>query len=113
MAIYQTPNAMNPSAPTHSQRQAREALIALGRKKEAEAALTTAKDAAILQGERPLLWRIQLSLGHVYESEGKQAEAVAQFSEAQTTISELAENIPEGTLRANFLHNSANFFNGG
>ena len=90
-----------------------EALIALGRKKEAEAALTTAKDAAILQGERPLLWRIQLSLGHVYESEGKQAEAVAQFSEAQTTISELAENIPEGTLRANFLHNSANFFNGG
>jgi DNA-binding CsgD family transcriptional regulator len=80
-----------------------EALVALSRAKEAEAALRAAQEAARAQGLPPLLWRICVSLGRLYRAQERAVEAEQAFSTARAVIEELAANLPDEQLRAQFL----------
>ncbi|GAC1669098.1 MAG: hypothetical protein PVS3B1_07320 [Ktedonobacteraceae bacterium] len=80
-----------------------EALAALGRSAEAETMLRTAAVAAQAQQLRPLLWRICVALGRLYQAQGILEEAEQILASAQATIEELAANVPDEGLRAHFL----------
>ncbi len=80
-----------------------EALSALDRVAEAEAALRDAQESARAQGLLPLLWRIYVALGRLYQTQGRQVEAEQAFAAARTIIEELAAPSLDETLRASFL----------
>jgi DNA-binding CsgD family transcriptional regulator len=79
-----------------------EALAALGRAAEAEAELQAAREAARLQGARPMLWRVHTSLGKLYLGQKRREAAEEQFAAARTIIEELAAQVPEVALRESF-----------
>jgi DNA-binding SARP family transcriptional activator len=87
-----------------------EALTALGQTTEAEAALRAAQAIAAAQGETPLLWRIHLGLGRLYQTQDRVAEATDEFAAAQAIIDELAANISDGALRENFRQGATNLW---
>jgi tetratricopeptide (TPR) repeat protein len=72
-----------------------EALAGLGQMPEAETALRAAQEAAHAQGLRPLLWRICVSLGRLYQNQERQEIAEQVFSSARSTIEELTANVPD------------------
>lgn len=79
-----------------------QALLALGRLDEAEAALNDALAAAAKQDEPMMIWRIHQALGQVYSAQSRQDEASAAFIAAETLIEQLAATIPDTALRDNF-----------
>src|SRR6266851_6147276 len=72
-----------------------EALAALDRLDEAAQTLEDAKDGALRQQERPLLWQIHRSLGHVYHRMKNEDRAEHAFAETRRVIAELAASIHE------------------
>jgi predicted ATPase/DNA-binding CsgD family transcriptional regulator len=80
-----------------------EALAGLSQIEEAEAVLRAAQEAALAQGLRPLLWRICIALGRLYQAQGHQEEAREAFDSTLMTIEELAANVPDEHLRGCFL----------
>ncbi len=80
-----------------------EALAALRRPVEAEAALTAAQAIATARGARPMLWRICIALGNLYDAQGSNAEAEQAFATARTLIEELAADVSDERLRDHFL----------
>jgi tetratricopeptide (TPR) repeat protein len=80
-----------------------EALAALQRGDEAETALSAAQEDAHAKGLRPLLWRIFLAQGRLYQIQGRREEAEQAFSSARVLIEELAANVPGEHLREHFL----------
>jgi tetratricopeptide (TPR) repeat protein len=84
-----------------------EALAALHRSGEAETMLLAAQEAAQVQGLRPLLWRIYMALGKLYQTQVREAEAEQAFSTARLLIEELAANISDERVREHFLFQAA------
>ena len=84
-----------------------EALMALHELAEAETTLRAAQEAALTQGLRPLLWRIWVVLGRLYQAQGDQEEARQTFASARTTIEELAAPILDEKLRETFLSSAS------
>jgi predicted ATPase/DNA-binding CsgD family transcriptional regulator len=80
-----------------------QALAALGRTAEAEATLQAASASAREQGLRPLLWRILLAQGQLYQTQARKADAEQAFAAARAIIEELAAALPDEPLRAAFL----------
>jgi DNA-binding CsgD family transcriptional regulator len=80
-----------------------EALVELQRHKEAKIALETAREIAAAQGVRPMLWRIAVILGKLYQVQGRNTEAEEAFANARTLIEELAATIADEPLHDNFL----------
>ena len=80
-----------------------EALAALDRVAEVEAMLRAAQETARAQRLRPLLWRIAVVLGRLYQSQGRREEAEQAFTTARTIIEELAANVPDEQVREQFL----------
>ncbi len=80
-----------------------ESLIALGRYAEAEADLTAAAETAIVQGARPLLWRIHLARGRLYRATGRIVEAGAAFTTVREIVADLALGVPDTRVRATFV----------
>jgi DNA-binding CsgD family transcriptional regulator len=80
-----------------------EALAALQRPVEAEAALTAAQALAMTPGARPMQWRICIALGNLYQAQGRNTEAEQTFATARTLIEELAATITDELLYNNFL----------
>ena len=80
-----------------------EALAILRRGAEAETALQAAQATAQAQGLRPWLWRICIALGKLYQALARQEEAEQAFSIARALIEELAANLTNELLRAQFL----------
>ena len=80
-----------------------EALIALRQTTEAEAVLQKAQELTTAQGAKSLLWRINVTLGTLYQTQSREAEAELAFSAARTIIEELAANIPDGEVHEHFL----------
>jgi DNA-binding NarL/FixJ family response regulator len=80
-----------------------EALAALERMAEAETMLRAAQAAAHAQRLRPLLWRICVALGKLYQARGLLEEAEQAFATARALIEELAADVPDEQLRARFL----------
>jgi Flp pilus assembly protein TadD len=74
-----------------------EALAALQRGAEA------AQEVAHAQGLRPLLWRICVALGKLYQTQERREEAEQMFATARLLIEELAANVPDERLREQFL----------
>lgn len=81
-----------------------QALCDLQQGAEAEATWQAALAAARVQGARPLVWRIQAALGHMYWSQVRRTEAEETFSAARALIDEIAASLIEGALRDDFLH---------
>jgi hypothetical protein len=54
-------------------------------------------------GERFLVWRIHVSLARLYRATAREPEAAVESTIARDLIEELADTIPEGDLRDNFL----------
>ncbi|MCI0397272.1 MAG: tetratricopeptide repeat protein [Chloroflexi bacterium] len=78
------------------------ALVALDRPEEAIACL----NFVMAQSENrplPLLWRLYLALGQAYQAQGNGQAAGEAFSKTRAFIQELARQVPEGSLRENFV----------
>ena len=84
-----------------------EALAALHQAAEAETVLRSAQEITTAQGARPLLWRICVALGNLYQTQSREAEAERAFSTARTIIEELAANIPDEQVQEHFLRESS------
>ena len=82
------------------------ALMLLQQTAEAETALQAAQAGAMTQGTRPLLWRISIDLGKLYQTQLRDEEAALAFATAQDLIEELAAPIPDTSLRDHFLHHA-------
>src|SRR6266700_7645631 len=80
-----------------------EALVALQQPAEAEVAFESALEMARVQGVRPMQWRIGIALGNLYQSQGRNSEAVQEFATARALIEELAGNVSEEGIRDNYL----------
>ena len=77
-------------------------LAAQRRFPEAEARLREALTAAEAQGARPLQWRLHAALGAVAQAQRRFGTADEVFAAARALIEALAEEMPDGDLRANF-----------
>jgi tetratricopeptide (TPR) repeat protein len=80
-----------------------QALTALGRSAEAEAALVAARDIAATQGALPVLWRIHAALEKLYRAQGRGEPADAALAGARAIVDDLANKIVDETLRQNFV----------
>lgn len=101
--IASAANQSNASVIPRLWKQRGEALAALHQEAEAETALRAAREAADEQGLRPLLWRIDVNLGKLYQAQTRREEAEQAFSTARVVIEELAAPIPDEQIRATFL----------
>jgi len=79
-----------------------EALASLGGLNEAAQMLEVAKDGAIQQQERPLLWQIHRSLGRVYLRLKDAERTEGAFAAARSAITDLSASIHELTQRELF-----------
>jgi len=80
-----------------------EALAAMGRTDEACFLLRGAVENARATEERFLLWRLHASLGRLYHAIDRQPEAEVELSHARELVEELADTVPDGELRDNYL----------
>jgi adenylate cyclase len=80
-----------------------EALLSLGEMEEARTLLQAAVENAQATGEQFLLWRLHASMGRLCSAMGRQSEADKELSTARELIEELADTVPTGELRDNFL----------
>jgi DNA-binding CsgD family transcriptional regulator len=80
-----------------------EILTALRRWPEAEAELQAARTRATTQGARPLLWRIEVSLGKFYHAQARYYKVEQAFANARFLIDQLAADLPERALQDNFV----------
>ena len=65
--------------------------------------LLAARATAQSQGAPPILWRVCVALGKLYQGQGRNAEAEEVFSAARRIIEELAASVPDEAVRDNFL----------
>jgi DNA-binding CsgD family transcriptional regulator len=75
------------------------ALAALGRTDEAEALLLRILENVQRQGVRPILWRVQLALGNLYDRAGRTEDAQSAFLAARQIVEVLAAALPDPELR--------------
>ena len=80
-----------------------QALADLGRHAEALPSLEAARAGAQAQGALSLLWRIHLTLARVRLAQGEPALARAARDQARGLLHALAQNLPAGALRENFV----------
>jgi DNA-binding NarL/FixJ family response regulator/tetratricopeptide (TPR) repeat protein len=80
-----------------------QALIALERFADAHAALDAARAEAAAQHARPILWRIDVTAGHLHRVQRRRLDARQAFDSARANARDLAETIPDAELRAQFL----------
>lgn len=80
-----------------------EALTGMGQTEEAGLLLRAAVRAARMAEWRFLLWRLHASLGHLYGTLGRQNAAEGERSTAHGLVEELADTLPHGDLRDNYL----------
>jgi DNA-binding CsgD family transcriptional regulator/DNA polymerase III delta prime subunit len=83
-----------------------EALAVLQRWEEAEQALLTARAKVGFFGGPPL-WRIDIALGRLYRTQGRQQEAEAAFATARKMIETIAASFPDDPLSERFLQRAA------
>ena len=72
--------------------------------------LQAAQVAAQAQGLQSLQWRICVSLGKLYQGQGRNKEAEQAFATARTIIEELANTLADESLRDNFTRLATRMF---
>ena len=80
-----------------------EALFALKQFKKADRSLVRAKEGAEQREALPLLWQIHARLGWLYKEQKDIEKSERELASARQVIHTLAANIPEETLRTDFL----------
>jgi DNA-binding NarL/FixJ family response regulator len=80
-----------------------EALAAKQDYAPAERALEAALEVATVQAARPMQWRLLVALGNMYQAQARHAQAEESFASARSMIESLAANVPDETLRNQFL----------
>ncbi|HFD38238.1 MAG TPA: tetratricopeptide repeat protein, partial [Anaerolineae bacterium] len=80
-----------------------EALAAQGQRGEAISLLRAALENAEEIGERFLLWRLHADLGRLYRAMDRPSDAEAHLAAARRAVQELADTVPPGALRENFV----------
>jgi class 3 adenylate cyclase/tetratricopeptide (TPR) repeat protein len=80
-----------------------EAMAALGCAEEAVPLLQAAIKNAREEREQFMLWRVHASLGRLYLELDRRSEAEKEISTALELVEELADTVPEGEMRDNFL----------
>ena len=103
LPLQPTWRSMDLTLVPHLSRLRAQALAALGHLDDAEAELQGTLPVASKQGQRWMLWRLHADLGSVYRAMGRRDAAEREFSSARTIIQDLANHVPEGALRDNFL----------
>ncbi len=93
--------------PQHKWVNLSEALIAFNRVEEAEVLLCSVRDEAQRKVERPLLWRISVTLGKLYRTKASREQAEEAFALACTIIQELASTVADEALRGEFMRNAS------
>jgi tetratricopeptide (TPR) repeat protein len=88
-----------------------EALAAMGDTEGACSLLRAAIENARTIGERFLLWRLHTSLGRLCRALGRQSEAEEECATARKLVEELADTVPDGEVRDNFLRQAQNTLN--
>ncbi|MBI3241906.1 MAG: AAA family ATPase [Chloroflexi bacterium] len=83
-----------------------EALMALGRMKEAEAVLLAGQRAAQEYERPPMQWRLHLALGKLYLARGQRDDAAGEFSSVRVIIEALAGKLGDAALRENFVRSA-------
>jgi DNA-binding CsgD family transcriptional regulator len=83
-----------------------ETLIALKQTSEAEELLRQAREVARQQGAFSPLWRIHLALGKCYRVQHRYELAEESGVAARELVNQLALNVPEEQLRADFLRHA-------
>jgi len=86
-----------------------EALAAMD-SSDAGTVLIASEEAASRQGALSLVWQVRLSLAHWHQSRAQADLAVVQFERAHETVQQMVKEIPEGTLREEFLQAVAGRF---
>src|SRR5262249_24425516 len=66
-----------------------------------------AEAGAIRLGLPPIRWRIQCSLGRLYQGQGRRKQAETAFASARAIVEELAATVVDDELRRAFLHATA------
>jgi DNA-binding CsgD family transcriptional regulator len=84
-----------------------DALAAIGRTAEAEAALLAADAGAEARGLLPMRWRILASLGRLYQSQGRRKQAEMAFAATRAIVDHLAAAVPDAELRTAFLRSTS------
>jgi DNA-binding CsgD family transcriptional regulator len=79
-----------------------QALAMLERWDEATSVLSGARNEALHQGARPLLWRIEAVQGAVYLGERRRLDARRSFDAARATAAELVQALDEAALVSSF-----------
>jgi tetratricopeptide (TPR) repeat protein len=87
-----------------------EALAAMGRTEQACSLLRAAIENARATEERFLLWRLHASLARLYHAIDRQPEAEVELSHARELVEELADTVPDGELRDNYLRRARDRF---
>lgn len=108
--IAADPNAAPDAVVPRLWRMRGEAFAALRQRDEAEGVFLTARDAAARAGLRPVLWRIHLSLAHLYRATRRQRDSAREFTSARRLVDELAAEIVDESLRDAFLNGTAKLF---
>jgi DNA-binding NarL/FixJ family response regulator len=80
-----------------------EALIALGRDDEAQAALRATQEGARTYGMRPILWRAHLALAGLYRAARRPDEAEREFAAARAIVDVFAAEVSDDALREAFV----------
>jgi DNA-binding CsgD family transcriptional regulator len=80
-----------------------EALLGLKQFKKAEHSLEEARQEAENRQALPLLWQIHAQLGWLHKAQKNSDKSEREFTGARQVIHRLAENIPDETLRTDFL----------
>jgi tetratricopeptide (TPR) repeat protein len=80
-----------------------EALAGIGQMEKAQALLGAALESARATGERFLLWRVHASLGQLHSALGRESEAEKELTAARELVQEMADTLPAGKLRGDFL----------
>jgi hypothetical protein len=75
------------------------ALAALGQYAEAEALLLSVREVVQRQGTRPMIWRTQMALGHLYEATGRTEDAQHAYLAARQMVETLAASLPGAARR--------------
>jgi DNA-binding CsgD family transcriptional regulator len=82
-------------------------LTALGEYDAAITLLQGAQQTADEQGVLPLQWRIAATLGKLFQGQTRRGDAERSFERARKGIASLAERIPVGALRDNFVERAS------
>jgi hypothetical protein len=88
-----------------------EVLAAMGCAEEAVPLLQAAIENAREEREQFMLWRVHASLGRLYRTSDRGSEAEKEISTALELVEELADTVPEGEMRDNFLQRANDRFN--